>query len=564
MRFLLATALLLALAPTAPAQTDGLQQIDDETQRFLERQRTLGHLADGRLDVLPLSARDARALLDSLAARPDALTDTDRRLLAHLRGERPAGLLTRYAQALSPELYRNNRTLLSVRGDAQGVPFGFEADAVLNLAYGPVQVYDAAGRRPQRTAWLNTRGVRAAGHAGRFFFETRVEENQARAPEPRFVPQTAPRLGFTLFRDSTYDYFNSTGVIGYRGPVLEARFGRDRNRWGFARSSPYLSNYAAPYDHLQLRWTVWRLQFTNLYARFTNPVRPAGARGDDLYQQRFGAFHRLAIRLPAGLEAEVFEAIIFGADTTAFGRRASFFELAYLNPFQFYRGAERDIGSPDNALAGGGLAWQGLGGARLYGQLLLDELSFARLRDDWWGNKWAVVAGAEVSDPGLPGLGRLRGLDLRAEAARLRPYLYSHRGLGTAYVHFRDGLGHPAGPNAEDLTLSARYVPSPDMEAVLDLAFTRRGRNTATQNFGSDPLEPYTTRVSDDDVVMLQGVRQSNVLAEARLGYRLLPDATAGAAVLYVTRNDAELGRTRYAVPQVFLRWGVPFASTRY
>src|SRR5690606_13544251 len=156
---------------------------------------------------------------------------------------------------------------LSVEGDE----YGFEAEPLGVLAFGPVRQSQRLDREATTTAWQNTRGVRAAGHLdagsgfGRLFFETRLEENQVKLPRSALAPRTAPRLGFvTRPSDGVYDYFVVTGVVGYHTRHLEARFGRDRNRWGFGRESVVLSNFPTVYDQLQLRWKVWRLDFTNL------------------------------------------------------------------------------------------------------------------------------------------------------------------------------------------------------------------------------------------------------------------------------------------------------------
>jgi hypothetical protein len=579
---------LVALAgPAARAQTEGLLQLEDELHAFLERQQVLGRLPHTTLGAKPLAAYEAHALLDTLAAQaaaaapgtPGALSPVDRRLLARYRGEEVGGLLSGVVRPVS-WLYSNGNTALSVRGE----DFGLEAEPLAVFAYGGVQRRTEGDRRESASTWQNTRGLRAAGHLdagggfGRFFFETRIEENQVRPARYLFAEETAPRLGFVARPDSgVYDYFVATGVAGYYTHRFEARLGRDRNRWGFGRESVVLSNYATVYDQLQLRWRVWRLEFTNLFARFTEPERSPN---DELLPSRYGAFHRLAIDLGAGLEAEAFEAIIFATDTTGRGG----FEIAYLNPFQFFRGTERELGSADNALLGAGLAWRATPGVRVYGQFILDELKVGQFFNDWWGNKWAYLLGAHAVDPPLPGGGRIAGLDLRLEYARLRPYLYSHRAPcqsagcppldeqtgAAAYVHYGDVLGHPAGPNASDLAFSARYRPHPNVVAALDFAYTRLGRNAVRSgeliNYGSDPNVPFDTRPAgnDDNVQTLQGVRQNRVLVEAWADVLLLPRLFVGGALRYESVSDGEDGLDRYLSPLLMLRWGLPFPSTRY
>ena len=572
---LAALALSLAAAPGALAQSEGLLQPEDDVHHFLERQRALGTLSDPELGAQPLSTYRAYALLDSLARRDSlarldradapraSLSPLDRQLLARYRGAVTGGVLGPAVVART-SLYRDGRAFARVEGQVPGgTSYALEVEPLAFLEAGPGRQTAADGADPSPFVYSAARGVRAAGRLGRVFFDGRVEETQRRVPLGEADLRSAPRLGFVAFPEGrgpapVYDYIQSTGVVGYVGPSFEARFGRDRNRWGLGRESVLLSDYAAPYDQLQLRFRVWRVAFQSLFARSIDLPD-----SDGLAPQHFVAAHRLALDVGAGVEVEVFETVAFATDTTDQGRRGGF-ELAYLNPFQFYRGTERDIGSPDNVLLGAGAAWRPVGGARLYAQGILDELVTSAFFEDDWRNKWAFVVGADLADPGLPGLGRLRGLDLTVEYARLRPYLYAHRTLQTSYTHLGDVLGHPAGPNASDLTVSARYRPVPDAEASLDVVRTVRGRDTAELNFGADPTRPYTDRVGDTGIETLQGVRQVEWLVEAQAGVRLLPDVVAGLAVRARSVDDALDGRRRYAAPLVFLRWGRPYLSARF
>ena len=555
--------LLVLLAPSAWAQAEGLVQTESDLARFLERQHALGRLPGWDPGALPVSARDAQRLLDSLDADSAraGLSATDRTRLAQFRGARPGGLAGRAVRARTP-LYADGLAPASVRGDG----YALTVAPLLGLAAGPAYVNRPGSDAGWARAGLWSRGLRVAGHVAagrrRVFVETRVSENQETVPLGARPFGTAPRRGWVSTSgdpDPTYDYMLSTGVVGYQGPVFEARAGRDRPRWGFARGALLVSDYASDYDHVELRWTLGPVSVQSLAARFLDPAQPGS--GDRMVTGRYGAFHRAAVRLGAGVEVEAFEGVIFG-DRDDDGR--SGFELAYLVPFQLYRAVERDLGSPDNVLLGAGLAWRPAPGARLYAQGLLDELTAARFFEDAWTNKWGYVVGAQVSDPTLPGLGRLRDTDLRVEYARIRPYVYSHRDSLTAAVHYGDRLGHPAGPNASDLNVRLAYRPHADVELSADVSYTVRGRNAPGQNVGSDPLVPYDEDRVPEPNPTLQGIRQRLWLADVRAGVRLLPDVVAGAALVVRTTDDAETGGSGVVAPQVFLRWSVPDPSARY
>jgi hypothetical protein len=544
-------ALLLPL--TARAQTDGVLQVNDPLHRFLERQYAAGRLPGAFLSHQPLSAYAARAYLDTLARDVQTLSATDRHLLARYRGKQP-GPTAEGLRTVLPGLYRNGQDLIAATGEG----YALQVNPLAYFGYGRARLSARQDRDdPNVPVWQASWGARASGHIGRYlFFETRFEENQRRDAWPVQVDSfdTAPRLGFTKQTDGgTYDYMLATGLVGMRTKYVEARFGRDRNRWGHGPGSLLLSNYPVGYDHLQLRTTVWKLQYTNVFAGLTD--RRAQVSDRVAIPRKYAAFHRLALNLPARLQLDLFQGIVFATDTL--GARKGF-DLSYANPIIFLRPQERDRGSPDNTVLGGGLSWVARPGLQVYTQLLLDEYRAANIGKQAFTNRYGVLAGLHLAD--VP----LAGLSLRAEYARIRPYLYSHFNPLNAYTHYESILGHPAGPNAEDLAFFAHYQPTPRLALMLNVAYTRRGRNDDGLNYGSDPLLSYNTRASSRGVVLLQGIRQTYVLAEGTLGYELLPYLYLEAAFRAEHLDDAETGRDRYLAPFLLLRWSQPFQSTRY
>lgn len=563
MRFPFVLIVLVVLAPNAAAQREGVLQIDDAFSHTLVRQHTLGRLPGGFVGAQPLSAYQARAYADSvLAAGTGVLGRADHALLGRLTGQTVGpgvGSVRRFASFL----YADGNSFYSAR-DAD---YALEVSPLATLSYGRARQTEMDGREASLAVWQNTRGARAAGHIGaHVFFEARVEENQRRVVHPQFVrgANTAPRVGDAKFQDgSVYDYFIATGIVGFRSKFFEARFGRDRNRWGFGRTSLILSDYATVYDQLQIRTQFWRLHYTNLFARLS-ALRPSGDPSGSIIPRKYSTFHRLALDLPGRVQLELFESVVFATDTTGANRRTGF-DLAYLNPIILYRAVEHDLGSPDNALLGGGISWVATPGVQVYAQGILDELTVSEFGNDYWGNKWGYVVGLFLVDPGW-GTMRLRDFDLRVEYARLRPFLYGHRAESSAFTHFGDLLGHPAGPNASDVAIFAKYRPWPRVLASLDLALTTRGRDPEGLVYGANPLDSYRDRdtTRDHQTPTLQGIRQHVLLLEARVGYEILPELYLQGILLAESVDDAETGLDRYVAPFVSLRWGLPFASMRY
>lgn len=565
-RIVLSVVVLLGWAGgwVAHAQTDGLLEMDDEMHRFLQNQKTKGHLPGAFLDHQPLSVYEAQAYLDTLAARDSAqqlLTAAGRRQLARLRGER-ARPGAAWAQR-TVSLYENGQDLISVDGDR----YGFQVNPRYYGHLGPSVHSEESGRFVNSTAWRNTRGLRFSGHVGEYvFFESRFSENQWRPQWP--VPEeqvtstnTAPRVGHISFYDDgdPYNFFEATGVLGLHTPHVELRIGRDRNHWGPGQGSLFLSDFSTVYDQAQIRATLDPVQYSFVLSRFLD-ADAEGTVSGPRRPSRWGAFHHLSVQFTETLEVDFYEGVIMGRDTTAGG---SNFDPAYLNPAVVFRPVERDLGSSGNALLGIGASWRPIDGAELYGQFVLDELRVSRIGDQWWGNKWGSMLGVHVVEPGLS------HLSARLEVARLRPFLYSHRTSGSALLHMDDPVAHPAESNSIDLSFFLDYEPPGRWRGLLTTSWTIRGRNPIADdgsvvNVGGDPREPSRTRARTFGIAMLDGIEQRHVRLDAAVEYELLPNLHVTAALRGERLVDAERGTDYYVSPRFLLSWGVPFQELRH
>lgn len=539
----------LAALPVA-AQHEGVLHPRDPLHGFLLRQQVTGDLQGILLQHLPLSRYEARAYLTRIDR--SRLNSLDRSLLRSYVGEQPPG--AELAQQLWSQFYDGGASFLSVEGEG----FRFELDPLLYLQAG--RVMRPGADTLHRSTFQNTRGIRAAGHIGPyFFFETRLEENQRRDAWPSVALRSAPRLGGTKFyRESQeYDYWRAMGVVGIRTNHFEVRAGRDRNRWGDGVTSLFLSDYAPEYDQLQIRTTVWRFQYVNLFTAWTD-VASLDRFNDHVMPRKYGALHSLAIDLPARVQLHFYESVIFAPDYDDNRRRG--FDLSYLNPLIFYRAVEIDRGSPDNMQIGAGASWIPVPGLKLFAQGLLTEFKLDELTsgEGWFGNKWGWTGGFHAVPPWVP------GMDVRFEHTRVRPFTYSHRDVETTFVHYNDPLGHPAEQNFYDYALQINYQPHVRWSGTLNASYTRRGRNPEGENWGGDPRESYATRLQNHGHFIGQGVRVNEYRLEAHAGYELLPRVYLEVAAYMEQIDDAELGTEWYVNPMLQLRWGLPFQGMRY
>ena len=527
------------------SQSVGISRIGDSDQRFLQRLFVQGNLPGAHMSTLPLSAGEVITLLDSIDVA--GLNEADRYEYDVMIGREVAPRVDRVRGVWDP-LYANGRDFVTYSGDG----FTVAVNPVAYLRGGPIT--GLSEDDPESDIyWRNTRGMELAGEIGKYiFFHTRLEENQRRDPRltPDIPKKTATRLGkATVNANGVLDYMVATGSVGFRSTFFEVRFGRDNIRQGYGFNSLSLSNYGPPLEQLQIRTTFGRIQYVNIFASLATQRR---FNRDSIVPKKYAAMHRLEVNATDRLQFSIYESVIFASDSLD-GRKG--FDIAYMNPLIFYRAVEADRGSPDNVLLGGAVAYRPIDGLLVYADLLLDELRVSRIGEKWWANKWAGQIGLSA----VPVSGLLVGV----EYTRLRPYLYGHNEPLNAYVHYQDFLGHPAGPNAVDVSGFIDYRITPSIVLKMAASRTVRGRNDGDINYGSNPLISNTTRIGDENISILQGIRQTEVNVDATIGYEVLPALVFEGGFWTRRINDDEFGSSNLFAPLVGLRWGIPMETAR-
>src|SRR5215218_1869435 len=253
------------------------------------------------------------------------------------------------------------------------------------LAVNPVFQY-LVGKEKDNSdhLFLNTRGLSLRGMiANKIGFTAYVTDNQER--DPRYVRayeaerQAVPGVGYYKnFKGTGYDYFDARGTISFNAAkYIDISFGYDKNFIGNGYRSLFLSDFSNNALFLRLNTRIWKLNYQNLFMELVN----AHQRGGDRYlNKKYAAIHHLDINVTKWLNVGLYEAIIFG--------RPDHFEFSYLNPVIFYRSAEQQSGSFDNAIAGLDLKANVAKHFQFYGQLLLDEFKLSELNKKWWANKF--------------------------------------------------------------------------------------------------------------------------------------------------------------------------------
>ena len=146
-----------------------------------------------------------------------------------------------------------------------------------------------------------------------------------------------------------------------------------------------------------------------------------------------------------------------------------------------------------------------------------------------------------------------------------RPYMHQHASMSGGYTHFQQPLAHPLGANFYELIGIARVQPSQKLFLTGKMIFDIIGYDTASTNYGQNLLEPYTTRVSENDNQIGQGA-QSNILfldltASYMLRHNLYFDWKT---VIRKETNDVSFLSQETAFTQIGLRWNIGQRLTEF
>ncbi len=378
--------------------------------------------------------------------------------------------------------------------------------------------------------FLNTRGIQLRGMIGnKVGFTAYATDNQER--DPLYVREwvaerrAVPGVGyFKNFKQTGYDYFDARGTVTINAAkFIDISFGYDKNFIGNGRRSLFLSDFSNNALFLRLNTRVWKLNYQNLFMELVHAHPRIG--GDLYLNKKYAAIHHLDLAVTKWLNIGLFEAIVFG--------RENRFEFGYLNPVMFYRSAEQQNGSFDNAMTGLDAKANVARKFQFYGQLLLDELKFSELNKKWWANKFGFQLGGKYIDA----FG-VQNLDLQVELNRVRPFTYSHYDSVANYTHDNQPLAHPLGANFNEVLGNLRYQFAPRWLLQARTIFYKQGKDLNGENFGANIFLPNRLRQREYGYEVGSGALSKVSYSSLLLSYEWRPNLFFEANAVY-RKQDA-------------------------
>ncbi len=197
--------------------------------------------------------------------------------------------------------------------------------------------------------------------------------------------------------------------------------------------------------------------------------------------QKYANLHRFEFK-PGNSLSLAFQDIVIYQDRDPDWRYA-----LPLAPLTF---TESDMGGPDNSAMGFDFLYAGVRNLSVWGELFIDDLlGPTSFFNDFWENRWAGLAGFQVTSP-LPRL----DADLVVEYGHVEPWTYNGRQAQTSFKHFNVPSASRLGPDSRtwDAQLSYRPVKWAQVKERLDFSDKGLGRQGTLGVIHDDAVDGVT------------------------------------------------------------------------
>ena len=307
---------------------------------------------------------------------------------------------------------------------------------------------------------------------------------------------------------------NVNGELSYKDKHFKAALGRGRFQIGNSISgSVVLSDRVNDYDYLVLEQDVGDFRFSFLHGTLMADSLQTGSYGD-LYPPKYLAVHQVTYQLRDWVN-------FFYGETAVYGNKIDF---SYLLPANFWRAGKYNLRDRDNIMLYGGTNIKPSEYLTLYGMLAIDELTVRKLFSEWWGNKYALQAGASLL---LAEQQIDRNIEPRLtfEATAIRPWTYTHIANVAMYSHDQHPLGYEKGSNLVDLSLELN-LPLAD-RTRLDSQISCTWQGSEGNDWRLNYQEYFPTGIMTEEAHWLEGditftTRLRNTLRIGILAHHIL------------------------------------------
>ncbi len=520
--FILITGIFAFICRNSNSQIENVP-LNNTVYDFLKEMQVKGIINGVNDDNPNLSRFQVSDFLNSIGMKGNELSVTEKKLLDKFTVEFVPEAMNKKNTA---SMFHSNMNVSNgfryILSDKQKYVLSYEKNRN-NLFIEPLlNVYIANSVKPdaKKSAKIFDGGFRFRGslfdHLG---YEFRFIKGGA-VGDSVLVETVFPKIKSTFkYAEDIENITNYDFVGGYlkyylspaEGMDISAQFGREKITFGLGYSgSLALSGEAPDMDFLKLNFRYGIINYTSVFGSTVGEYSPDR---DKRYSKYFTA-NRLKLSFDKLFDVGIGETVISSRGI----------ELGYINPLMFYKFAEMSLQDRDNGTIFADIQTHFVKDLELQGTFFMDENILSNLSDlSKASNKTAYQLGFFWYEPA-----GLKNVSLKFEYTKIRPYVYTHFDFKNTYSAFGTGLGHPIGPNADQLFFNLKYNFDDKLSLNLSYQKERKGQNYYDQegnllkNTGGDIFQSFRVGIDNDEAYFLDGVRVNNDYLRFNLRYELL------------------------------------------
>lgn len=262
------------------------------------------------------------------------------------------------------------------------------------------------------------------------------------------------------------------GYLSFETPYFNFKIGRDRKLLGYGYNKLILSDYAPIFEAINFNMHYKSFSFEYLHGwlqkQSDNPNFSNNITDNDPLERKYFAYHRISFSPIKDLRFGLGEVVVYLRTSP---------QLEYLNPLNFYKSMEHQLGDKDNALLFFDFEILPFKEFRLYSTYLIDDIDFAKIGKRWFGNKTAFNVGLNYYN-----LFSEFPLHVLFEYTQIEPYTFTHNLYERNYTNLGYSLSTDQPPNSYRIDFGINFTPDPKFDLVAVYSFTKWGKNFTINN----------------------------------------------------------------------------------
>lgn len=464
---------------------------------FLNRMETLGLIEHYNPFEVPKSRGEIGSYLREIITNEQKLDKADQKILKDLKTEfeyEIYGMLKSSESLIgegSYDLFNQNEKYLFFYDDPD------KANIFINLITEGEFIY-------RSNTSLNINSSSSLGYYGgeirgtllnKFGFFLRGYQGQVfgNRQTVKLKKEIAYNYKYNLEPDAGY-FDETSGYVSADFDLLKLKFGRDRLMIGHGIIKPLVADNSPMFDYLLLSLKYKFFTFSYFHGKllgnsFSTFDSVTGE--ENIVEEKYIGYHRMAFDLSNGVSLGAGEVIIYGDRGIDF---------SYLNPFTFYKSVEHSNKDRDNSMLFFDVNIKPVKGLKVFGTLLIDDISFGKIGTGWYGNKTLYHTGIFSSN-----LYKIIPADLSFEYIRIEPYTLTHRLSRNSFTHDGYNIGSTLDPNSELFFSQINYRFNHRLSLEVSYGYTIHGANPlnsdASVNVNVGGNINFGHRVSDSESV---------------------------------------------------------------